>query len=317
MGKLVLLAVLAACTPAAHSDPKQRDGTFSQAAYAQHIKQLEARLGKLKLGKLAIRIEDPFVVIGDGTPAALERSSGTVRWAADKLEQDFFGKRPSKILDIYLFTTAASYESGVKTLTGESPGTPYGFYSSTNGALFMNIATGGGTLVHEIVHPYVEADFPDAPSWLNEGLGSLFEQSSDHEGHIVGLTNWRLGGLQKSIKGDTVQTFRQLTGLSHKKFYADDSGSNYAQSRYLLYYLQEKGLLRDFYRAFRKAAAKDPTATRRWSPHSANATWMTSSSAGSATSRRCSFRSSVARLPRREQEIFDKSATACDPCDIA
>ena len=39
----------------------------------------------------------------------------------------------------------------------------------------MNIATGGGTLVHEIVHPYVEANFPGCPAWFNEGLGSLYE----------------------------------------------------------------------------------------------------------------------------------------------
>jgi hypothetical protein len=124
--------------------------------------------------------------------------------------------------------------------------------------MFMNIATGGGTLVHEIVHPYVEADFPNAPSWLNEGLGSLFEQSSERDGHIVGLTNWRLGGLQRSIRKGGVQTFASLTGLNSKDFYGDETGTNYAQSRYLLYYLQEQNKLREFYRAFRTARAQDP-----------------------------------------------------------
>ena len=56
----------------------------------------------------------------------------------------------------------------------------------------MNIATGGGTLVHEIVHPFIAANFPACPAWLNEGLGSLFEQSGEHDGHIVGYANWRL-----------------------------------------------------------------------------------------------------------------------------
>ena len=97
---------------------------------------------------------------------------------------------------------------GVKSLTGNEPGTPYGFYSAKHNGLFMNIATGGGTLVHEIVHPYVEADFPNAPPWLNEGLGSLFEQSADRDGHIVGLTNWRLAGLQRAIRANR-------TGSSH------------------------------------------------------------------------------------------------------
>ena len=120
----------------------------------------------------------------------------------------------------------------------------------------MNIATGGGTLVHEIVHPYVEADFPNAPPWLNEGLGSLFEQSDERDGKIVGLTNWRLAGLQKAIKRGGVPSFFELTHMDSKTFYLEEHGTNYSQSRYLMYYLQEKGLLHDFYRRFRAARGK-------------------------------------------------------------
>jgi hypothetical protein len=288
MGRLLLIVAgagaLAGCTPTASSEPvaPQRQAqerpaqpaqaqapepapappagpTFSSAAYAEHIQELRARLGALKLGHLSIRIEDPFVVAGDGTPEELERNAQTVRWAADKLEQSFFARRPAKILDVFLFTTEESYERGVRALTGDAPGTPYGFYSSANGGLFMNIATGGGTLVHEIVHPYVEADFPAAPPWLNEGLGSLFEQSAERRGRIVGLTNWRLAGLQRAIARGGLPSFRELTGLGSTAFYGDDRGTSYAQSRYLLYYLQEQGLLRDFYRAFRAGHAKDPS----------------------------------------------------------
>jgi len=264
---LLWVVVLGACTTAS-SEPKSapavsvakitgRSQSFTDAEYGDHIKKLRKKLEKHGLSNLNIRIEDPFVVIGDGTMAQLERSSKTVRWAADTLEQDFFTKRPTKILDIYLFQSAGSYEAGVEELTGEEPSTPYGFYSSTKGGMFMNIATGGGTLVHEIVHPYVEADFPDAPPWLNEGLGSLFEQSSDRDGHIVGLTNWRLAGIQKVIERGSTPTFKDLTSLTHKQFY--DSSSSYAQSRYLMYYLQEQGLLRKFYSTFRAARLADPT----------------------------------------------------------
>ncbi len=264
------VVLLGACTTAS-SDPKSntvpreevvakvtgRDPSFTQAEYAEHIRALRVRLKRHGLDTLDVRIEDPFVVVGDGTLAQLERSSKTVRWAADKLEQDFFTKRPTKILDVFLFQTAASYEAGVKALTGEEPSTPYGFYSSSKGGLFMNIATGGGTLVHEIVHPYVEADFPQAPPWLNEGLGSLFEQSSDRDGHIVGLTNWRLGGIQKVIRRGETPTIKELTALTNKQFY--DSGTSYAQARYVMYYLQERGLLHKFYAAFRAAHVQDPS----------------------------------------------------------
>jgi hypothetical protein len=266
---VLVLATVAGCASASEAEtstkastkvePAPTRRTFSEAAYAKHIKALRTRLAKHDLGHLAIRIEDPFVVVGEGTARDVERSASTVRWAADILEKDFFERRPKQILDVFLFDTAETYEDGVKKLTGESPTTPYGFYSRANGGLFMNIATGGGTLVHEIVHPYVEADFPDAPPWLNEGLGSLFEQSAERDGHIVGLTNWRLAGLQKAISKNGVPSFKALTAQDTAAFYNDDSGTNYAQSRYLLYYMQEKGLLREFYRSFRAARTTDPT----------------------------------------------------------
>ncbi len=269
MVKSLLLLLLAACTtasgePKTKNDPSDvvakvpgRTQSFTDAEYTAHIRALEAKLARHGLSHLNLRVEDPFVVVGDGTLAQLERTSKTVRWAADKLEQDFFSKRPAKILDIYLFQTAAAYEAGVDALTDEAPSTPYGFYSPTKGAMFMNIATGGGTLVHEIVHPYVEADFPSAPTWLNEGLGSLFEQSSERDGHIVGLTNWRLAGIQKAIRRNDVLALKALTAMTQKQFY--DSATSYSHSRYLMYYLQEQGLLRRFYAAFRAARAKDPS----------------------------------------------------------
>jgi hypothetical protein len=248
---LACIAGLACSTPARSAPGRD--------PYADHIASLRTQLASKKLGKLQFRTEKPFVVVGDDSAAQLEHDAQTVSWAVAHLEADFFAARPSKILDVYLFRSAKTYERGVKRLTGESPSTPYGFYSQTYAGLFMNIATGGGTLVHEIVHPYVEADFPNAPPWLNEGLGSLFEQSAERDGHIVGLTNWRLAGLQRAIDQDTVPSFDKLTHLSTDEFYGDDVGVNYAESRYLLYYLQQKGVLRDFYKACRAARDNDPT----------------------------------------------------------
>jgi hypothetical protein len=123
----------------------------------------------------------------------------------------------------------------------------------------MNIATGGGTLVHEIVHPFIASNFPDCPSWFNEGLASLYEQAHDREGHIAGLTNWRLRGLQAAIRDRKLPSFEKLCSTTTGEFYDRDRGTNYAQSRYLCYYLQEQGLLVKFYRAFRENVGHDPT----------------------------------------------------------
>jgi len=87
----------------------------------------------------------------------------------------------------------------------------------------------------------------------------LYEQSAEREGHIVGLTNWRLAGLQRAIKAGKVPAFESLLATSDEAFYREDPGTNYSQARYLCFYLQEKGLLVKFYRDFRANHVVDPT----------------------------------------------------------
>jgi len=225
--------------------------------FSAHVEKLKK---KLPSTDFTIVIQPPFVVIGDEPADSVrEHSVNTVKWAVDRLKQDFFSRDPKEILDIWLFKDAASYERNAAILFGEKPTTPYGYYSSTDKALIMNISTGGGTLVHEIVHPFMEANFPAGPAWLNEGLGSLYEQCGEVNGHIHGFTNWRLPGLQAAIKARGVPSFREFTALSTNDFYNDDKGTHYAQARYLCYYLQQRGLLTKFYREFHAHHKEDPT----------------------------------------------------------
>ena len=90
-------------------------------------------------------------------------------------------------------------------------------------------------------------------------MGSLYEQSaSDEQGRIVGRTNWRLAGLQKAIQAKRVPSFKTLCSTTDDEFYNQDAGTNYAQARYLCYYLQQQGLLRKFYHRFHADCEKDP-----------------------------------------------------------
>jgi hypothetical protein len=251
---LVLLCVRAAAVAPAQAEV---DGS-SGADYAQHIRTLKEKLPADH--GFTIAVQWPFVVIGDEPPAVVRRrATDTVKFAVDRLKRDYFEQDPADIIDIWLFRDKESYERNTKTLFNTEPTTPFGFFSAENNALLMNIATGSGTLVHEIVHPFVRANFPQCPAWFNEGLGSLYEQCEDRDGQIHGLTNWRLRGLQEAIAAKEVPTFEALTSLSEEGFYGKDSGRNYAQARYLCYYLQEKGLLIKFYHAFVAAREHDPT----------------------------------------------------------
>ncbi len=231
-------------------------GVAPSDPFVGHLASLRERLPSQDF--VAV-VERPFVVIGEAEPEQVRAyAKEIVRWAVDRLRAAYFDRDPEHIIDIWLFEGAESYERNTLALFGERPGTPYGYYSGKDRALVMNIATGGGTLVHEIVHPFVDTNFPACPAWFNEGLASLYEQCADRDGKIVGLTNWRLAGLQDAIKDDDVPAFSTLCG-SGDGFYTRDPGTNYAQARYLCYWLQEHGLLRPYFRAFSSAHAADPT----------------------------------------------------------
>ncbi|MHC4112110.1 MAG: hypothetical protein ACYSUY_13635, partial [Planctomycetota bacterium] len=235
--------------------PKSSIG-FTNADYAQHIMKLKPNVPK----DFTIVLQQPFVVVGDEKPGIVRyRAERTVKWFVNRIRGSYFKKNPSRIYDIWLFKDDPSYRKHTKELFNNEPDTPFGYCSDAHGALIMNIGTGGGTLCHEIVHAFINSNFPDCPAWFNEGLGSLYEQCSSRGDSVVGLTNWRLAGLKKEIQADTLPSFKTLLSTTSYQFYHMAKGNNYAQARYLCYYLQEKGLLVKFYNAFSKDVSKDPS----------------------------------------------------------
>lgn len=229
-------------------------------AFAQHLATLTNQAPK----GFTIVIQSPFVVLGDGTPESVRtQARDVVKWAVDRLKQDYFKREPTEIIDIWLFRDATSYRKYTRSLFNDTPTTPFGYYSAQHHALIMDISTGGGTLVHEIVHPLMRANFPACPAWFNEGLASLYEASTEKNGHIMGMVNWRLPALQQAIRGTNVLSFKKLTATTDLEFYGGNNSTNYnqfyAQARYLCYYLQEQGLLVKFYREYVANADKDPT----------------------------------------------------------
>lgn len=199
------------------------------------------------------------VVAGDEAPAQVaQRAARTVAWAHRRLRERFFEKDPVAPVPVWLFRDADSYAWHVEKWLGRAPHTPYGFADASG--LYMDIDTGGGTLIHEMVHPLMWANFPEAPPWYNEGLASLFEAAREKDGAIAGMLNWRLPALEAAIERRRFLPFDALLGMDSAVFYDPRvSGTNYAQARYLLYHLQEEGKLLDFHRAFRANVARDPS----------------------------------------------------------
>lgn len=221
--------------------------------------ELQVWAPRFREAGLRYLVAGPFILAGDGTPEQLEEyRDRTVLAAARALEATYFKKGLAEPVVICLFESEGPYKRLAKKWFDQDDVPHFGFYRQADRVMFMNVATGTGTLVHELTHALIAPDFPTVPSWFNEGLASLYEQCSLSGDTITGLPNWRLPALQKAIRDGTLRPLKDL--IEDPDFYRRDLvGINYAEARYLMLYLQQKKLLRDYYVRFRDSAAADPT----------------------------------------------------------
>ena len=206
-------------------------------------------------------LRPPFVIIGDLPPRELEQMADqSVVRPAGAMWASYFRKRPPEPIAVLLFRDAESYKKGAGAAFGDKDLPHFGYYKPEERTMVMNIATGTGTLVHELTHALIVYDFPDVPRWFNEGLASLHEQCYVHPDRIVGKVNWRLPGLQTAVREKRLRPL--ATMLRADDFYGPLQGLNYAHSRYLFLYMQEKGRLRRFYHAFHARAGESDAAVK-------------------------------------------------------
>jgi hypothetical protein len=254
LGSLLLVNAAEAAAPAG------APAATAQPAIEQKCQRLvETWRERFAAEGITTLIAAPFVIAGDGDRARLETyRAQTIQASVDALQRKFFGAKPNEPVLILLFESEQPYRRLAKKWFDDTDVSHFGYFRRRDRVMLMNIATGGGTLVHELVHALIEPDFPDVPDWFNEGLGSLFEGCTLADNDIRGLTNWRLPALQKAIRAEKLPPLRAL--IENRRFYDEQHvGLNYAQARYLLMYLQEQGKLVDYYRQFRAARAEDAT----------------------------------------------------------
>jgi hypothetical protein len=228
--------------------------------------------------------EDPFFLAGPGWSAgSLEQVTHLVRQALAALYHDRFTTRPDPVA-VYLFASRVPYEQFCRSRLREDCISPYGFYRPDARVIVMNAGPGIGTLTHEMVHPLLEADFPRAPTWLDEGIASLFEAPVlPRPGEIHGAKNWRLPrlraalGSQKERDGARLET---LFGMSDARFRDADEPLHYAMARYACQWLDDHGKLWAFYRAWRDGVEGDPSGEKAFAsvvgqaPREANHAWV-------------------------------------------
>lgn len=208
----------------------------------------------------------PWLIATDMEKDEAERTvNSTISKYVAAIQRQLFKVTPrSEPVKVLLFKDTESYYEWNQKLFNEKPTSPFGYYSRTRQAMVMNIGTGGGTLIHEMVHAMAEADFAAIPTWLNEGLGSLFEASSmNSDGKVIGITNWRLKGLLDDLNKGTALHIAAVLKMSTDEFYGEHRSSAYATARYLMQFLQEKGKLESFYTRIRDGKDSDGLVTLR------------------------------------------------------
>lgn len=217
------------------------------AACRKEADRLRQRLGS----GFEVVVSPPFIVAANMPSQQVnDYAQRSVVYPAKAMWAGTFRRKPDEVITILLFADDESYRSGAKRLFGDERLPHFGYYKPDKRTLVMNIATGTGTLVHELTHALIVYDFPAVPTWFNEGLASLHEQCNVKDDEIIGLLNWRLPALQRAIAAGKLRPLREL--ITAGDFYGPQCGMNYAQARYFCMYMQKLKLLRKFYAYFRE-----------------------------------------------------------------
>lgn len=229
-------------------------------------RERRARFAKEELGPKAVTavVSEVFVVVGPPgwQGGQFEQSVSLMRSSMAGYMNGRFGKKPTQAISVYLFPNARTYESFCMRKYSARCIAHFGFYQPADRYMVMNIGLGLGTLTHEIVHPLVETDFPEAPTWLNEGIASVFEQPLlPKPGEIHGGKNWRHPRLKRALSSSERDKARldRLFGMRDEVFRGDDEDLHYALARYVCQWLDERGKLWPFYQRWRDNVADDPS----------------------------------------------------------
>jgi hypothetical protein len=226
-------------------------------------------------------VESVFLITAPN--GALGSSAVVTKKALEAYYNNRFAKRPGRAVTVLLFENAPPYEAFCKAHWGKPCMTPFGFYTHEIRTVVMNVGPGIGTLTHELVHPIVEADFPKAPDWINEGIASLYEAFAlPKAGEIKGAKNFRWPRLVEALNSKSERALASVPALfamSDKVFRGKHEGLNYATARYFCMWMDGQKKLWPFYQAWRDDFANDPTGEKAFakvmgkSPTELDAAW--------------------------------------------
>lgn len=273
IGPLVIVGVLYFLTapPSMRADADVLDSLPPRAATGVLTEDEQRRLAeacRVRADEIAPRlshdchtlIAPPFVVAGDMPEAVLRRYVDSVVTPTRRaLETSYFDRKPNEPIVVLVFSNDRSFREHATRFDGTGRGCYSGYYQRNSRRILLNIATGEGTLAHEVTHALAHFDFPGMPEWFDEGLASLHEQCEfTTDGlRLDGLRNWRRNILLGEIRAGRLGSIEQL--MTRGAVRGRMESVCYAHARDFCLYLQHRRLLMPFYRKFRAMASKDET----------------------------------------------------------
>lgn len=214
----------------------------------------------LRLGEqYRVAVESPFVIAGDMPEADLRRHyETTIKPIVHALQSSYFETSPNQPITIVMLTTVRNYRQAARELDDYDATHYHGYFRRDQRRMMLDLSSGNGTLAHELTHALFGFDFPTGPEWFDEGLASLHEQGefSEDGRTLLGHHNWRLNSLKQALLSGQLKPIEEL--IRARSFRQEGEGLQYAHVRYLCLYLQQRGVLKEYYRQFRTAVGNDP-----------------------------------------------------------
>lgn len=240
----------------------------SRLFYLDQEAEAIAKIQSVMGNEYQVKSNGRFIVVTNG---AEELNNEDLKFVGESLENtfDFFLRKykmrpPDKLLTVFLLPNTDELRFAAEKFHGISiPYTNLG-YSNIGDLSLLGVADKEfmGTLMHELFHLMVRTDIGDAPPWLDEGIASIYEQSTWRGNELLGdVKNWRTNQLKvifndRELK-EKVPSLSTFLESSWDEFDGLKQGDqcigaiNHAYARALMIFLQEKEKLSEVFLAMK------------------------------------------------------------------
>ena len=225
--------------------------TWQRRAAERTLGRLKREFGENYLYE--IDVEQKLIIATGHNQQTLDELKAALKRQADSQAKDLFPHRPDTFVSVVIPATA-DYR---KLVRAANVG---GFYNDENKLLIAQKV--GHYLAHEFTHALHAGDRAplgqDHAIWVAEGLGVLYEGAGDLGEQLVPLDNERFPIARDAARRKTLVPLATLLKMEQDEF-VRRGRITYAEAGTLMLFLYDRGLLRQFYDAYKETYAQDAT----------------------------------------------------------